>query len=106
MVSLDMTKELATVQRTPKGFEARRYFIDVDKKWQASLVSPSPTPALQDPELPRLVLVTNLLVQLGTEVASRVEDGPAGRHEEGGGPGARRGPGRWSGILIPCPRAS
>lgn len=31
-LTLDMAKELAMIQRTPKGQEARRYFIDVEKQ--------------------------------------------------------------------------
>lgn len=34
-ITLDMAKELSMIQRTPKGKEARQYFIDVEKAWNS-----------------------------------------------------------------------
>ncbi len=37
ILTIDMAKELAMVERTEKGRQARRYFIEVEKQWKAQL---------------------------------------------------------------------
>ena len=46
LLTLDMAKELAMVERTPKGWQARRYFIECEKALHArsQAVVPAPKP--------------------------------------------------------------
>lgn len=46
-LSLDMAKELAMVERNDKGREARRYFIECERRLKAQ--APTPSPALATP---------------------------------------------------------
>ena len=39
-LTIDMAKEVAMIQRTPKGKEIRLYFIETEKKWRTSQVVP------------------------------------------------------------------
>lgn len=45
-VSLDMAKELCMVEKNERGKQARKYFIEVEKKWKASIESKTPTQLL------------------------------------------------------------
>lgn len=45
-LSMDMAKELSMVERNDKGKEARRYFIDCEKKMKGEVVSLSPAELL------------------------------------------------------------
>ncbi|WP_438940576.1 antA/AntB antirepressor family protein [Enterococcus innesii] len=44
-MTIDMAKEISMIQRTPKGKQARQYFIQVEKEYRQSLQS---TPSLSD----------------------------------------------------------
>jgi phage anti-repressor protein len=35
-ISIDMAKHLSLLERTPKGYEVRKYFIDVEKRYKTS----------------------------------------------------------------------
>ena len=43
-ITLDMAKELSMVERNDKGKQARRYFIECEKKLKEQITSPVPTP--------------------------------------------------------------
>lgn len=45
-LSMDMAKELSMVERNEKGKQARRYFIDCEKKMKGEIVSLSPAELL------------------------------------------------------------
>lgn len=45
-LSLDAAKQFCMVERNDKGKQARLYFIDVEKKWKASIESKTPTQML------------------------------------------------------------
>ena len=42
LMSLDMAKEIAMIQRTDKGKQARQYFIEVEKKFKAQQINTDP----------------------------------------------------------------
>ena len=48
--TLDAAKEIALMEGTAKGKEMRRYFIEAEKRWRATLVAPA-LPDLQDPDV-------------------------------------------------------
>lgn len=45
-LSIDMAKELCMVEKNERGKQARKYFIEVEKKWKASIESKTPTQML------------------------------------------------------------
>ena len=60
MLTLDMAKELAMVERTPKGRQARRYFIDCEKALHARNQPAVPAPK---PEYPLAINLRTANVQ-------------------------------------------
>lgn len=45
-LSLDTAKELCMVEKNERGKQARRYFIEIEKKWKTSIESKTPTQLL------------------------------------------------------------
>ena len=60
LLTLDMARELAMVERTPKGRQARRYFIDCEKALHARNLPTVPAPK---PEYPLAINLRTANVQ-------------------------------------------
>lgn len=68
IISLDMAKEISMIQRTDKGKQARRYFIEVEKQFQTQA---APASALSEEEVVHKALqITYRKVQ---ELETKVE---------------------------------
>lgn len=58
VLKLDMAKELAMIQRTPKGKEARQYFLKVEKAWNSPEMITKRAMEILDRQVKSLTLTT------------------------------------------------
>ena len=64
-----MAKELAMVEKTDKGRQARRYFIDCERRAKGALPDLAPSPAAPHPAESPLLLLEGELVRLRASAA-------------------------------------
>jgi phage anti-repressor protein len=67
LLTIDAAKHIAMVQRTEKGFQARNYFINIEKLYLKSIFSKQTV----EVSTPLLENFKNLLVQLETEMSQQ-----------------------------------
>jgi phage anti-repressor protein len=67
LLTIDAAKHIAMVQRTEKGFQARNYFINIEKLYLKGIFSKQPVEA----STPLLENFKKLLVQLETEMSQQ-----------------------------------